>query len=95
VLTRPQVLPFDELSWDDFERLCLRLAQSEATIEHCQLYGLVGQDQAGIDLYARRMAQATYVVYQCKRQRRFGPAKIKHAVDRFLEGRARLVCALH
>jgi len=50
VTTRLQELPLGELSWEDFERLCLRLARLEANVEHCQLYGERGQKQEGIDL---------------------------------------------
>jgi hypothetical protein len=53
VITRPQELPFDRLTWENFERLCFRLVQREADVEHCQIYGERGQDQQGIDIYAR------------------------------------------
>jgi hypothetical protein len=45
VTTRAQELPFGSLAWEDFERLCLRLASREARVEHCQLYGIRGQEQ--------------------------------------------------
>lgn len=83
--TRIQELPFGELEWEDFERLCLRLVRIEREVEHCQLYGTRGQDQEGIDLYAKRVSEK-YFVYQCKRVKGFGPASIKAAVDKFLEG---------
>jgi hypothetical protein len=85
VTTKLQELPFDKLSWEAFEKLCLRLARLEADVEHCQLFGERGQDQEGIDLYARLKVSEKYRVYQCKREKRFGPAKIRKAVDRFLE----------
>jgi NACHT domain len=83
--TRQQELPFGELTWEDFEKLCLRLARLEADVEHCQLYGERGQDQEGIDLYARRRSTDAYTVYQCKREKAFGAAKIEEAVSKFLE----------
>lgn len=83
--TRLQSLPYQELDWKDFERLCLRLAQRDAAVEGCRLYGEQGDTQAGIDLYAREFDGEKYVVYQCKRVQDFGPAKIKAAVDKFLE----------
>lgn len=65
----------------------MRLVQGEATIEeHCQLYGERGQNQEGIDFYARKKDSAKYWVYQCKREKNFGPAKIQAAVKRFLAG---------
>lgn len=86
VLTRAQILPFDQLAWEDFERLCLRLAESEADVEDCRLYGLRGQGQAGIDLYARYRPDGRYRTYQCKRERRFTASKIRDAVSAFLRG---------
>jgi hypothetical protein len=86
VETRVQELPFGELSWEDFEKLCLRLVRLEANVEHCRLYGVRGQKQEGIDIYARQKFAEKYRVYQCKRVSDFGPAKIKDTVSRFLEG---------
>jgi hypothetical protein len=86
VKTRAQELPFGSLAWEDFERLCLRLASREARVEHCQRYGVRGQEQEGIDLYARLSFGSKYRVYQCKRERTFGPANIKTAVQKFLNG---------
>jgi hypothetical protein len=86
VATPAQELPFGSLSWEDFERLCLRLAGRDARVEHCQLYGVRGQDQGGIDIFARPTLGAKYRVYQCERERSFGPGKIRAAVERFLEG---------
>jgi len=76
VTTREQELPFAELTWKNFERLCLRLAAKEAKVEHCQLYGVPGQDQAGIDLYARVSFNPKYRVYQCKNEAGFTANKI-------------------
>ncbi len=86
VVTRAQELPFDELAWEAFEKLCLRLAKLESSIQHCQLYGTRGQGQKGIDLYARQKHTGVYSVYQCKREKNFGPGKIEDAVDKFLAG---------
>lgn len=87
VLTRPQELPFDKLTWENFEKLCLRIVQLEATVEgYCQLYGERGDEQAGIDLYARKHLESNYTVYQCKRVKNFSAANIASAVDKFLQG---------
>lgn len=85
-LTRPQELPFGKLTWDNFERLCFRLATKEARIEHCQLYGVPGQNQQGIDIYAKLQGASKYTVYQCKREKNFGPPKIRKAIEKFLSG---------
>lgn len=67
VVTKLQVLPCHELSWQNFERLCVRLASLDGDIDHCQLYGTSGQNQHGIDLYARGKLTNKYRAYQCKR----------------------------
>ncbi len=85
VVSRLQELPFHDLTWENFERLCVRLARLEANVEHCQLYGERGQEQEGIDLYARQHNTSSYRVYQCKRVKAFGKAKIEAAVGKFLE----------
>src|SRR5437667_9429702 len=86
VITQLQSLPFGDLRWDDFEKLCLRLARSDHEVEDARRYGVPGQDQYGIDLFARRAGTGGYTVYQCKKVERFGPADIGAAVDKFLEG---------
>lgn len=63
VNTRPQVLPVHRLSWENFERLCLRLLRHSQEIERVltpgttdgvtRLYGTRGQEQQGIDVYSR------------------------------------------
>jgi hypothetical protein len=86
VETRIQILPFGDLKWEDFERLCYRMARLEADIEHCQLYGIRGQKQEGIDMYAKRRLDSKYTVYQCKREDNFGSSKIESAISKFLKG---------
>jgi hypothetical protein len=58
--TSPQLLPFGSLAWENFERLCLRLAAERGEVvdsadytADARLYGARGQDQQGIDLYVR------------------------------------------
>ena len=86
VETQQQELPFEKLTWENFERLCLRLARLEGNVEHCQLYGERGDNQQGIDIYATQKLSAKYRVYQCKREKNFGPEKIESAILKFLEG---------
>jgi hypothetical protein len=86
VITQLQSLPFGGLRWDDFERLCLRLARSDHEVEDARRYGIPGQEQYGIDLFARRAGTGGCTVYQCKKVEQFGPSDIGAAVDKFLEG---------
>ena len=86
VSTRKSRLPLGELGWEDFERLCLRLAEVEGDPEHWQIFGTAGQDQGGIDILVRPAAGSRYVVWQSKRYQTMTPARLKAAVDRFLAG---------
>ena len=87
VETRSQELPFGDLAWEDFEKLCIRLASKDADIERCRLYGERGQKQDGIDIYAReRDDKGKYRVYQCRRIEKLSSAGIQRAVSDFMQG---------
>ena len=86
VVSKKQELPFGELAWEDFEKLCLRLVRKDSDVEFCQLYGVQGDAQLGIDIFARRGSDDKYSVYQCKREKKFGPAKIRAAIEKFENG---------
>jgi hypothetical protein len=60
------LLPTELLRWEDFERLCLRMARLNSEIEQSRLHGVRGQAQEGIDLFARSFT-GEYTVYQSKR----------------------------
>lgn len=80
-----QCLPFGDLSWENFERLCHRMIAREADVEHCARYGQQGEAQEGIDIFARR-SDGRYDCLQAKRHRVFGSSKMREAVDMFLAG---------
>lgn len=86
VETRQQTLPIEELTWENFERLCYKLAQREGQIVACSLYGTRGQNQAGIDIYSLAIGKTKYSTYQCKHEDSFGPQKIEDAVTLFTTG---------
>ncbi len=85
-MTKPRVtatgheLPFERLSPRDFERLCLWLVRREGypTAEHV---GAAGSDR-GRDLVAQR--DDGVAVFQCKREKQFGPSKAEEAVRKIL-----------
>jgi energy-coupling factor transporter ATP-binding protein EcfA2 len=85
--TRVQLLPLNELTWEHFERLCLRYVRTQSFVVRAQLYGVKGQKQHGIDLYVRLADPPRYEVYQCKRLASFTAADVKKAVDTFLTGK--------
>jgi len=86
VETREQELPLGKLSWQNFERLCHRLARTDGDVERCRLYGTEGQDQGGIDIYVSRKSTPKYAVWQSKRRKTFSASQIETAVTEFLNG---------
>lgn len=85
--TSPQELPFNDLTWDNFERLTLRYAELLGEAEYCHLYGKAGQKQEGIDLFVRHGSEERYTVYQCKRYKDYNVSNLKNAVSTFLKGK--------
>ncbi len=86
VSTKVQELPYHELCWDDFERLCLRIVRLDSKVEHCQLLGIRGQNQQGIDVFARKQDEDKYEVYQSKRISIFNASILNGLVQKFLDG---------
>ena len=94
VQTRPALLPVGELTAENVERLSTRRLETEAHIEHATLYGLPGQAQAGIDVYARTApsldagatAGKNFVALQSRRVKALTAASITSAVTDFLAG---------
>ena len=82
---RPQasLLPFIELKWEDFERLCLRLSERGANVEAAWSYGKSGHAQHGIDILVR-MPDSTFHVWQSKRYKSISKSAINEAVRFFL-----------
>ncbi len=83
--TVSQVLPFGELTWENFERLCHRLASQDNEVEHSARYGLAGQAQQGIDIFARKK-NGKYDTWQAKRYKKYLPSQLKSAATAFLKG---------
>lgn len=87
--TRPQLatLPFHELDWPNFERLCYRLAKRYGDIERwAALFGRPGQSQDGIDIYARPTDSERFSCWQVKRHRRLTKTNLKAAIAEFEAG---------
>lgn len=86
VETRKLELPFDQLSWQNFERLVFRLVHKDADVVYCLPYGRSGQAQDGIDVYGR-LSGGRHVCWQARNRKDVNASDIKKAVDNFLEGR--------
>lgn len=86
VITSNKVLPFNRLTWEDFERFCFQLgSKSMKCLDTSYVYGRQGQKQDGIDLYFHTGAQN--IVWQVKRYSKFQQTDVSNAVDVFLKGK--------
>ena len=93
VQTHSQLLPLAQLGWDDFERICFRLLRTQVVgTVRAVIYGVPGQAQHGIDMYA--LAPMTpgnapetrrYVTLQSRRIINVTQANLERGVDDFLE----------
>jgi hypothetical protein len=66
-----------------FQELCRDLFDAEPGISSCEIYGVRGQSQDGIDLIAHRRARNGIEVGQCKCYKDFPPREIHKASDEF------------
>src|SRR4051812_42753906 len=78
----PELLPFHERSWTDFERIILVIAEHIDGLRGVRLYGVPGQLQKGIDLYGTD-ANSRLVAYQPKRHVTFEEHDLEDAVNKF------------
>ncbi|MFI1518796.1 hypothetical protein [Kitasatospora cineracea] len=83
VIGKLDLLPFNDLSWEDFERLQWRVMRDVKGLRHAQLYGDRGQVQKGLDIVALA-PDGTGFALQSKKYKRFGASDIKAAVKKFL-----------
>jgi hypothetical protein len=81
----PDVLPFQERSWQDFERIVLVMAEHVDGMRGVRAYGVLGQEQHGIDLYGSDGGGAN-VGYQAKRRVSFDSGDLRAAVEKFAAG---------
>lgn len=79
-------LPFHQIGWRRFERLCALLVEDELGIWDVRPYGTEGSKQHGIDIFGYDIGSKKFFVCQCKEVQRFGPADISGAIDKFLDG---------
>lgn len=86
IRTNLQVLPLEDLDWSMFEELCLKLVQKEFSIYDSERFGKPGQNQQGIDIFARHN-DGFYSVYQCKKYKRFTTDDLVKAISKFRNGK--------
>lgn len=83
ILGALDMLPFDQMEWDDFEKLQCRALRDVEGLRNAQVYGDPGQAQQGIDVVALTPGRSG-VALQSKRHARFGAAQLRAAVNKFL-----------
>ena len=82
--TQASLLPFNELKWEDFERLCLRLSERGVNVEAAWSYGKSGHAQLGIDILVR-MPDGAFHVWQSKRYKSISKSAVIEAIRFFLK----------
>jgi tetratricopeptide (TPR) repeat protein len=83
VATRPSSLPCRLLHWEAFQNLCVELARLVDSVTDAREYGEPGQQQGGIDVYAR-LPDGKTVVYQARNIKTLTANKLRKAVEDFL-----------
>lgn len=82
-------LLIDHLSPDMFEQFCWWLLTKDHDISGCQLMGMSGRAQGGIDLFSRDIHQdGRLVVFECKRRskRKLTPRGLEELIENFMRG---------
>ncbi len=77
-------LPFLQMRWENFERLCRRAAALSGEVEAAWVYGGAGHAQLGIDILVSKK-DGTFDVWQSKRHKKFKGPDVTAAVKLFLK----------
>lgn len=82
-----KLLPFEDISPEDFERLIARLANpSNSTSVRTHLYGSRGSTQGGIDVILNDPLAQRFECFECKHRSKIVKGDITVWVRKFLEG---------
>ncbi len=76
----PELLPFNQRSAQDFERICVVVAEQVDGLRDVRLYGVSGQRQDGIDLVGWD-TDGQAVVYQARRWATFSDRALRKSVN--------------
>lgn len=86
VTTYDKTLPFEELTWEDFERFCYQLGCADMNcLNSAQIYGRPGQCQSGIDIHF--LLNKKLSVWQIKHYKSFKAKNLTEIVDKFSNGK--------
>jgi len=85
VTTKQQLLPFEKLTWENFEQLCMKLAQEISSVNNCERYGKQGSSQEGIDIFIID-DDGKFDTYQCKKYVEIKTKDIRDIIGEFKKG---------
>lgn len=77
--------PFHEMDEYTFQDMCRDIFEEEPEVVTCNVYGVRGQLQRGVDLIAHRAGGDGVELSQCKCVATFGPADIRRVSDEFFD----------
>jgi tetratricopeptide (TPR) repeat protein len=80
-----ELLPFAALNEYAFQDFCCALLERDQFVRSCEIYGVRGQRQRGIDLKGSTAADNGRVVGQCKHYERITAAQVRSASDEFFK----------
>ncbi|MEO5643964.1 MAG: restriction endonuclease [Bacteroidia bacterium] len=87
---QPESLPYSNISWEEFERLCADVANTQ--YDKIRIYLSHGHAQDGIDIYCIKKQEAIATFIQCKKYTNLSATKLAEAVDKFKNGRFKASC---
>ncbi len=81
-------LPWDQMHWEDFQKLCTRLIQLQYLKNGVQVfqYGKAGQAQDGIDIIWKTPEEKKLSTAEVKHWKKIKPSNITRWTNKFLEG---------
>jgi hypothetical protein len=82
VMGKLDILPFNRMTWENFEKLQWEVMRDVEGLRDARIYGERGQEQFGLDVVALA-ADRSGVALQSKKYQKFGPAQLRAAVKKF------------
>ena len=79
-------LPFSAMTWEDFEKLLVRVLHDVTGLRGVTVYGTRGQKQHGLDVVGRD-ADGNLWALQSKRQQNYDETDLADAVQKFIDGK--------
>ena len=75
-----------QIGWENFEKMCLYLAECVWPERRFELYGRAGEEQEGIDIISKNEKGETLICLQCKRYDELDAPTLKKIIQKFEEG---------